>query len=106
MRELTRRKHGESRALSEPAEILEHGLDPEPEPSQGTPERRLLIAVLAVALSDKDSAWIEYSGPPRKGRLTFPAVCEGLDLNANAIRRALRRRWPKRQEVLTASMWD
>ena len=92
--------------MSEAAEILEHGLDPEPEPKPGTPERRLLIAVLAVALSDRDAAWVEYSGPARKGRLTFPAVCEGLDMDADAIRRALRQRWPKRREVLTASMWD
>ena len=65
-----------------------------------TPERQLLLALLALGIADKDREWIFGN---RLRRVEFEATCEGLELDAGAIRAALRRRWPSRRAVLLTS---
>ena len=84
--------------------MIEHAVEYQTEDGddefRDSPERRLLVAVLAVAVNDVNSrsrhraaalAWIgdESQACPRMTGLWFPDLCEHLGLSPDAVRRAV-----------------
>ncbi len=68
-------------------------------PVEGRCERRLMLAVLEDAINvyctyaaGAQLGWDEYwfASPDHRGAFTFEAICDALDLNAEAVRQALK----------------